>query len=169
MDQGGGQKLRSEWKKILKSSGVEDTHQKFVEDAKKFFTEELNEQVHRFKFDAKFDPYLGDAQSEFEKVDDYHKNKNYRRAGRAGIKAAGGFAGGALMSWAIVNFWNPTGWVAGIGAAVLLGAGAFAGGKAAGEVADEWSKSDQKTLQKHRNDIVNKLKKGLWTRYKQDE
>ena len=167
VDQGGGKKLRSEWNKILKSSGVEDAHQKFIEDTEKFFTEELNEQVHRFKFDAKFDPYLGEAQSEFEKVDDYHKNKKYRRAGRAGVKVVGGFAGGALMTWAVGNFWNPTGWLAGVGAVVLFGAGAFAGGKVAGEVADEWSKSNQKTLRKHRNDIVNKLKKGLWAQYKQ--
>ena len=97
VDQGGGKKLCSEWNKILKSSGVEDAHQKFVEDARKFFTEELNEQVHRFEFDAKFDPYLGEAQSEFEKVDDYHKNKKYRRAGRAGIKVSGSVAGGGLM------------------------------------------------------------------------
>ena len=166
VDQDGGKKLRSEWKKILKSSGVEDAHQKFVEDARKFFTEELNEQVRRFKFDTKFDPYLGDAQSEFEKVDEYHKNKKYRRAGRAGIKTAGGFVGGALMTWAVGNFWNPTGWLAGVGAVVLFSAGAFAGGKAAGTVADEWSKSDQKTLQKHRNDIVSKLKKKLWAQYK---
>ena len=50
---------------------------------------------------------------------------------------------------------------------MLLGAGAFAGGKAAGKVADEWSKSNQKTLRKHRNDIVSELKKELWAQYKQ--
>ena len=82
------------------------------------------------------------------------------------LRRRGGFVGGALMTWAVGNFWNPTGWLAGVGAVVLFSAGAFAGGKAAGTVADEWSKSDQKTLQKHRNDIVSKLKKKLWAQYK---
>ena len=166
VEQGGGKKLNSEWKRILKSSGVDDAHQEFVEDARKFFAEELNEQVRRLEFDATIESDLGAAQSEFEKVDNYHENKKYRRAGRAGMKVAGGVAGGALTTWAVANFWNPTGWIAGVATVVLFSAGALAGGKAAGEVADEWSKSDQKNLRKHRDDIAHRLKKGLWEQYK---
>lgn len=162
---GGGKKLRSEWEKILKSTGVDDAPQKFVEDAKRLFEGELKEQVHRLEFNAKFEPNLDGVRSEFKKVDDYRENDKYRRIGRAGIKTAGGLAGGALTTWAITNFWNPTGWVAGASAFVLFSAGVLAGGKASSEIADEWRKANQKDLRKHRDDIVNKLRKGLWEQY----
>lgn len=165
VDRGGGKKLRSEWEKILKSNGVDDTPQKFVEDARRLFAEELKEQVRRLEFNAKFEPNLDGVQSEFKKIDDYRENDKYRRIGRAGIKTAGGLAGGALTTWAIGNFWNPTGWVAGAAAAVVFGAGVLAAGRASSEIADEWRKANQKDLRKHRDDIVYNLKKGLSEQY----
>ena len=161
VERGGGEKLRSEWEKILKSNGVDDAPQKFVADARSLFDEELKEQVLQLEFNAKFKPNLDGVQSEFKKIDDYREHDKYRRIGRAGIKTAGGLAGGALTTWAIFNFWNPTGWVA--GAAVV--AGAIAGGKASSEIADEWRKANQKDLRKHRDDIVYKLRKGLSEQY----
>ena len=169
VDQGGGKKLYSEWNQILESSGVDDAHQKFVTDTQQLFKEEFKEQVRRLKFDATLKTDLGDTQSEFKRVDDYHKNKMYRRAGRAGVKVAGGTVAGMLTAWAVSNFWNPTGWITGAAAAVLTGVSALAGGKAAGEVADEWRKSDEKNLRKHRDSIVHKLKKGLWAQYKRTD
>ncbi len=165
VERGGGKKLRSEWEKILKSNGVGDTPQKFVADARRLFEEELKEQVRRLEFNAKFEPNLDGVQSEFQKIDDYRENDKYRRIGRAGIKIAGRLAGGALTTWAIGNFWNPTGWVAGAAAVVAVGTGALAGGKASSEVADEWRKANQKDLRKHRDDIVYKLRKGLSEQY----
>ena len=166
---GGGEKLYSEWEEILKSTGVDDAPQKFVEDAMRLFTEELKEQVRQLEFNAKFGTNLDGVQSEFKKIDDYRENDKYRRIGRAGIKTAGGLAGGAagsaLITWAVTNFWNPTGWVAGAAAAVFFGAGALVGGKASSEIADKWRKANKKDLRKHRNDIVYKLKKGLSEQY----
>ena len=165
VERGGGKKLRSEWEKILKSNGVDDAPQKFVADVRSLFEEELKEQVLRLEFKAKFKPNLDGVQSEFKKIDNYRENDKYRRIGRAGIKTAGSLVGGALTTWAIGNFWNPSGWVAGAAAVVVFGSGALAGGKASSEIADEWRKANQKDLRKHRDVIVNKLRKGLSEQY----
>lgn len=167
VEQGGGKKLQAEWRRVLSSSGVDGIHSKFVGDVEGFFAEELDEQVRRFAFEAKMKMNLNDVESVFERVDELHNNKTFRRLGRAGIKTAGAAAGGALTAWAVANFWNPSGWIAGIGAFALTAAGVVAGNQGAGALADEWSKQDRRNLQNHRSDIVQKLEKKLWGKYRE--
>ena len=49
---------------------------------------------------------------------------------------------------------------------MLVIGGGIAGSKGGGVIADEWRDSDKSDLRKHRDEIVRKLRKGLWDQYK---
>ena len=68
--------------------------------------------------------------------------------------------GGLLAAWAIANFWNPTGWLAGAGAiavetAVVTGAG-YAGGKAGESFGED--KEEEIVVGNNKDEILSKIK-----------
>jgi hypothetical protein len=92
-----------------------------------------------------------------EDIDSHHKSAELRRLGRASIKTIGGVGGAALATWAVTNFWNPTGWAAALalGGVALCG---YAGSKATGVVADAWREEDAASIRKHRERILRDIK-----------
>ncbi len=160
-----GNALSAEWEELLRQTGVDNAHERFIDDVIGIFTEELEEQVKQFRFDATVATGPKDTQKHFDEINSLRDGAKYRRAGRAGIKAAATFGTTALTAWAISNAWNPTGWVA--GAAVLASvASGIAAGAGAEQINKQWRKTDQRKLQKQRNQIVRKITDSLWDRYR---
>lgn len=156
-----GKKLHREWEEYLKTREVAEAPKRFIQQAKLAFSDEVEEHVRTatFKMNRKtttegLDTLLGKYH---DKKDKQHKNKY----ARAGARAGAGAAVGGLATWAVANWWNPTGWIAGGAAAVAVaGTGALAE-RAAKSATDRWYESDKQELYNHRAQVIDKLKSQL--------
>ena len=173
-ERGGGEKLRSEWKEMLKSSGVEDSPQNFRTDARGLFEKELNEQFRLLEDQPGQNTNpggsdLGGAESKFAEIDDNRQYEAYRRIGRAGIRIAGTLVSYALTAWTLANFWNPSGWVAGAAASIGRIGGDVAGEQTFGAIADAWRDANRKQIRKRQDAIVRELRTELWRDYRKTD
>lgn len=93
-----------------------------------------------------------------EEVHSHHKSADLRRLGRASIKTAGGVGGAALATWAVTNFWNPTGWAAALALGGVAILGGIVGSKTTGLAADAWREEDAASVRRHRQRILRDIK-----------
>jgi transcription antitermination factor NusA-like protein len=159
----GGKAFSNSWKLLLENSDVTTVAGIFAEAAKQEFYNETKEKLRI----AAFDTILSSTDSIGKQFDEYKDTKesigNHKYA-RAGLRAGVGTAATAAAV-AIVNWWNPAGWIA---------AAAFVGSIAVGIGAerltkkgtDHWEKSDKEKLYKRRNEIICNLEALLWDDHK---
>lgn len=154
------------WERFLRDRGVLDLGSDFQAAAVSAFAEEVAEGVRTAAFDAANLPGAEDAEGLLE---DYHADADGNRArgyGRAAIKTAGGLGAGALATWAVANFWNPTGWAAAAGALVVV-VGGGVGTHLATEATDGWSREDRVRLSRRRAELIASLKGSLYGNHRQ--
>lgn len=161
---GRGQALNAQWKVILRIHGVADATTWFVSVGKKIFEMELAEEVRATTLDYEFSKAddLDDLLGEYHNADKSAKNSKYARAG---IRTSGGVGAAALITWAVANWWNPTGWAA-AAAAVLVGGAGIIGEAAARRATDEWEQSSKKDMYEKRGEIVGKLRDRIWADFR---
>ncbi|WFP49303.1 50S ribosome-binding GTPase [Methylomonas sp. EFPC3] len=154
---GRGHALNTHWKQLLNTHAVLDAGTWFTEIAQQDFKSEFSEEMRSSTFDFQF-VKVDDFD---ELLDDYHKLENDQRRNkyaRIGLRTAGGTGAAALATWAVANWWNPTGWIA---AVVVAGAG-FTGEALARSVADDLDSSDKRALHEKRTAIIAKLNERIW-------
>ena len=156
-----GAALKIQRKILLDQHGVLDAAQWFSIAATQDFEAELAEQIRVDAFDHEFS-----RREDFDELlGGYHeseKSANKQKYARAAIRTAGGAGAGALATWAVANWWNPTGWVAAVGALVVVGAG-MAGSEAARALAEKLERSSRKDMMHKRGEIVTGLRDQIWS------
>lgn len=161
---GNGAALGRKWSELLESHGVREAVPWFLAEASNDFERELSEQVRT----AKFDFELSGASGLGAKLDQYHEKDtefSQQRYVRAGVRAGTATVASGLTGWAITNFWNPTGWLALAGAAVLtIGAG-LAGEALGREVTDRMENRSKNNMRAARDSIITDLRERLWSDY----
>lgn len=157
---GDGRTLDARWSQLLRDQGVTDCARWFVDAGQRDFETEIKEEVRVAVSDfetSKADD-LEYLLGGYIDKDDSAKRKKYARAAlRTGASA--GTA--ALTGWAILNWWNPTGWAAAAAAAAVVASG-MAGEALARRATDEWERSTKRDLYVHRSEIIKKLRDPLW-------
>ena len=155
-----GGALRIQRRRLMEQHGVSDAAQWFTAAAMQDFEAEIAEQIRVDAFDHVF--------SQREDFDDllcgYHeaeKSANKQKYARAAIRTAGGAGAGALATWAVTNWWNPTGWVAAVGALVVVGT-SMLGSEAARAVTEKLERSSRKDMMDKRSEIVTRLREQVW-------
>lgn len=155
-----GAALRLQRRRLLELHGVTGAAEWFSAGALQDFENEIEEQIRTNAFDHVF--------SQKEDFDDllggYHeaeKSANRQKYARAAIRTAGGVGASALATWAVANWWNPTGWVAAAGALVVAGSGIL-GSEAARAVTEKLERSSRKEMIDKRSEIIAKLREQMW-------
>jgi transcription antitermination factor NusA-like protein/GTP-binding protein EngB required for normal cell division len=155
-----GAALKIRRRMLLEEHGVSDAAEWFSTAAMQDFESEIAEQIRVDAFDHEF--------AKREDFDDllggYHeaeKSANKQKYARAAIRTAGGVGAGAMATWAVANWWNPTGWVAAVGALVVVGSGML-GSEAARAVTEKLERSSRKEMMDKRSEIVIKLCEQIW-------
>jgi len=157
---GRGEALNKHWRQLLETHGVTDATTWFIAAGKQDFETELSEKFRAATFDYELSNAedLDDLLGEYHNADNSAKREKYARAG---IRAGGGIGAAALTTWAIANWWNPTGWAAAAAAVLVAGAG-MAGEEIARKATDEWERSSKKDMYEKRGEIIKKLRDRLW-------
>lgn len=158
----GGDALARRWRRRIERSPLDDAGERFVEQTRRRFQEELGEHLRRASFDVDLpddiDIEVGNELEELDELRDRRSSGNFVRAGIHGTV-------GAAAGWAVVNIWNPSGWVT----AAALGVGAAAGivGKqGVKQATDQWRDADKKAIRKKRNELMDNLQDQLWDHYR---
>lgn len=155
-----GDSLNSQWQQLLRTHGVTDATDWFVTVGRQDFEAELAEEVRVTTFDYAFTRPEGIDQM----IDGYHDAENSaskKKYARAGIRTLGGAGTAALATWAITNWWNPTGWAAAAAVVVAAGSG-LAGEAVARKITDNWERSTQADMYNKRVEIIKKLRDQIW-------
>lgn len=157
----GGAKLNRAWGGFLEQHELDQVELNFKRGVSERLGEEISEQLTERGFDAAAKLKADNISHLFDAANASKKNEAPKMFVRAGIRTAGGVGVAALATWAVANFWNPTGWLAG-GAALLVVAGSgVAGGEGAKMATDAWLESDRKALARERSKIIAKLEREL--------
>lgn len=157
---GRGVELDARWQALLREHGVTSGLKWFVESARLDFQNEIAANVQEAAFDHSFANIDGVG----ELLGSYYNaesGEQKRRFARAGIRTGGAAASGALATWAVANFWNPTGWAA-LAAAAVVGVAGIAGEELARKATNEWERSSRKELFEKRDAIIAKLRDRVW-------
>ena len=157
---GDGRTLDARWSQLLRDEGISDCVRWFVEAGRQDFETELKEEVRvaAFEFETSKADNLDDLLGGYFEKDDSAKKKKYARAA---LRTGAGAGAAALAGWAIVNWWNPTGWAAAAAAAVVVASGAGAEALAR-SATDEWERATKQDLYAHRGEIIKSLRDRLW-------
>lgn len=157
---GRGVELDARWQGLLRDHGVTSALHWFVESARLDFQKEIAAHVR----DAAFDHSFVDIGGMSEMLGSYYESESGERRNRfarAGIRTGGAAASGALATWAVTNFWNPTGWAA-LAAAAIVGIAGITGEELARKATNEWERSSKKDMYEKRDAIIAKLRERLW-------
>ena len=158
---GDGKALESEWKQLTEDSGCADAARWFVQEAAKDFERELSEEARTAEVDFR----MSETSGRKKLLDRYKKSKSgakWKKWWRIASRTAAGSGTGGLTAWALGNFWNPTGWLAG-GAALALTAGAsLASDHFVRKQTDKWALSTKRDLSTRQNQIASELRSILW-------
>lgn len=155
---GSGRDLQHAWQELLRTHGVTESVAWFTSAAQQDFTRELEEQarVAAADFETSGVEDLGSALEGYHEQQDSAERQAY---GRAGMRTGAGAVAGGLTYWAVANWWNPSGWIAGAAAGV-----AACGAQAAAQSAtDEWARENKRDLARRREHIIKQLRERLWT------
>ena len=161
---GRGAALGSRWEALLREHGVADAIGWFVAAGQHDFREEVEAELQAASFDYEF-AKADDFDEQLSKYYDAEEGEKRKKYARAGMRVAGGTGTALLAGWAIANFWNPTGWAAAAGLAVVAVAGVV-GEELAHKATDEWERSSKKDMYEKRDEIVAKLRVRLWADYR---
>lgn len=161
----GGRKLETEWRTLLDAHGVPESVQWFQEIGNGDFIRELEEQVRVAAAD-----FQASAASDLgQSVDDYYKREKSaerRRYGRAALRTGASTAAASLGWWTVMNWWNPTGWLAASGAAVCIAVTGWGAQELARKATNKWSRIDKREMARSRNRIIRDLRDRLWVDYR---
>ncbi|HMI88554.1 MAG TPA: GTPase [Polyangiaceae bacterium] len=116
----------------------------------------LEEQIAAAAFDASVGVDVGDLGAGLEEANSIRSSRKWRRAVRRTIRSGTASAVVAGTSWAIGNFWNPSGWLAAVGVAIVIASG-IAAQKTAKYATEAWAKADELRLASERNRIIDGL------------
>ncbi len=135
---------------------------------------EMNHYLSAFEEDLGFDlnivseitnrnidyvPSINTSRLKFAKV-----KKNTAKAIKTIGQTGAGLAPTALLGWAVVNFWNPSGWAAaaaGVGVAIVGGVSGYYSSKEVKKLGDDLEKSGDKDIQSEKNNVIRELKHDL--------
>lgn len=140
---------------------------------------EMNNYLSAFEEDLGFDlkivsesanrnidyiPSINTSRLKFAKV-----KKNAAKVIKTVGQTGAGLAPTALLGWAVVNFWNPTGWAAaaaaGVGVAIVGGVSGYYSSKEVKKLGEDIEKSGDKDIQSERNNVIKELRRDLLTNY----
>lgn len=155
-----GGALRLQRQKLLELHGVSNAAEWFSAGARQDFEDEIAEQIRVDAFDHVFSQQE-DFDDLFSGYQEAEKSANRQKYARAAIRTAAGVGASALATWAVANWWNPTGWVAAAGALVVAGSGIL-GSEAARAVTEKLEHSSRKEMIDKRSEIVAKLREQIW-------
>lgn len=161
---GRGTQLDTEWKDILRRNGVTSAPQWFMEAGQQDFQEEVKAEVQATNFNFQFSKVDG-LEERLGQYYDFEDGQEKNKYARAGIRAVGGTGASLLVTWAIANWWNPTGWAA-LAASVAVVGTAIAGEELARYATDEWERSTKRDVYEKRQEIASELSKCLWADYR---
>lgn len=156
-----GKDLRRRWSRYLKNKGVTGAPELFTTQAKRAFADEVQEHVRTAAFDTNRKTTADGLDALFGGYHQQQGKQQKNKYARAGARAGAGAAAAGLATWAVANWWNPTGWVAGAGAAVAVAGAGAAGERAARSATDSWHESDKRKLYEKKAQIIHKLKSQL--------
>lgn len=108
-------------------------------------------------------PSINTSRLKFAKV-----KKNAAKVIKTVGQTGAGLAPTALLGWAVVNFWNPTGWAAaaaGVGVAIVGGISGYYSSKEVKKLGEDIEKSGDKDIQSERNNVIKELRRDLLTNY----
>lgn len=161
---GDGRQLDQRWAALLSDHGVSTCVEWFVEAGQKDFIAEVGEEMRVAAMDFQVSGADGfdDLLSGYHQKDEEERRNKYARAAIRTGTAAGA---AALATWGVANWWNPTGWAALIGAAVVVGVAGLAVESVARTATDAWERSSKQDLYTHRSEITRKLQDRLWADY----
>ncbi len=160
---GRGARFDADWITLLRTHGVNEAAQWFVGAGQQDFREEVEAEVQSTNFDFEFSKGdgLDEQLRQYYEAEDGEKKNKYARAG---IRVGGGTGASLLATWAVANWWNPTGWTALAAAAVVVGVG-IAGEELARKATKEWERSSKRDMYDKREEIAFKLRQRLWADY----
>ena len=157
-----GKYLNESWKNLLKKHDILTAAEEFIDKCNTDFQEELKEKKNIAAFDI---PHVDIDKTTSDILDSYHKESaDYQKYVRVGLRTGAGAGATALAGWAVANFWNPSGWLAavGAGASVLIGIGAE---RLTKEGTDAWEEATKKDLYEKKSKLIGNLRNRLWEHY----
>lgn len=158
---GDGRLLDDRWSALLTEYAVPSCVAWFVEAAQADFVTEIGEEMRVAAMDFQVSRADGvdDLLSHYHEQDSDEKRNKYARAA---LRTGTGVGVGALVGWGIANIWNPTGWLALLGAGVAVAAAGVGAEAAARTATDAWERSSKRDLYTERSKIVQSLRDRLW-------
>lgn len=162
-----GRAISAEWESFLKKHGIHEIESEFQSEVVDQVEKEISRSADRARrvADSKFQSDDVDGvSSAFEDIQEIEGRKRARRHGKAAMRAAGSVAAGAAATYAAANFWNPTGWAAGVAVAATVAAG-YAGERAGKYAAGKWEEKTEERIKEKRDEIVGDLRDRLWSVY----
>lgn len=162
----GGAELDRQWRNLLQATGVTEAPLWFTTTGKRDFADELAEEVQASSFDYQF-ANTGDMN---KLLGLYHEAEGAlanNKFVKAGLRTVGGTGVAALAGWGIANFWNPTGWIAMTGAALLTVGAGIAGSEGARKVIEGLERKSGVEMAKRRDDINAQLRNRIWSDFRE--
>lgn len=153
----GGGDLQSRWRQVLREVGVSAAAEAYQHDVRRRFQEEMQEQSRMAQADISLDAETADLSGMLDQAVVIQQRGESHRFTRAAVKTGASLGAGLLAGWAILNFWNPTGWVAATAAAGLTGAVGTAGYHGAAAITDGWRESNAREVQEQRDRIISEM------------
>jgi transcription antitermination factor NusA-like protein len=152
----GGGDLAARYASLYTASGLKtalDAYQRRVLDE---FQRALQEQAQAAALDVEMGVSVGDLAGALDETRAFRSPSPWRRYGRTALRTGGGAVALGLW-WAVANWWNPTGWLAGLAATLVVGAAGYASSETGRAVADRWRNADAANVGQRRDGIVDEL------------
>ncbi len=156
---GSSSTIENRWNSLLKRHEITDIPDWFCNRTIRTFTRTLEQKVQASPLYHGF-AAAGSTGHLFSAYYDLQSNEGCRKVGKAGLRAGSGIAATLLTGWAIVNFWNPSGWAA-AAAATATGAAGIVGESIARDATDDWEASARRKLYQQRSSIIQSLEQRL--------
>lgn len=157
----GGGDLQSRWRQLLQQTGVSAAVEAYQYDVRQRFQEELQEQARMSQVDISLDVGTSDLGGMLDQAVQIQQRTDSQRFARVAAKTGAGLGATLLAGWAVLNFWNPSGWAAGAAAAAVTAAAGVAATQGAAAVTDRWRESNARELQEQRDRIISELEERL--------
>ena len=159
--------LNDKWEEYLKSHGVYDSVVWFQNAGRKDFEDEVKEEMRVAIEDFR----VKNIENIEEALNKYREEKdNNSKFLKTGLKVGGGTVGGlvvgGLTEWAILNLWNPTGWVAAIAAVAVGAIGAYGGKKIGEKISEDIEQNKKKKVYSIRKEIIEKYRYQIWSDFR---
>ena len=157
-DKNGGSELSKRFGKLMKRHSVDESANRFEATLRLELTKALDEQVKVASFEASHGIDLNKAENALARVYSLREAESIERWKRVSVRA--GAAASALAGWVVLNWWNPSGWVAGLAAVgvAAVGTGAQAVAK---KVTNNWSAANARELSDQRECTIDGVRAAI--------